>query len=70
MDDAAPLCRLHLALGRAVACPAQRCAFWEPGGAVVPAACAVERLDLHARPDLAEWLLSVRERLEATQPAA
>jgi hypothetical protein len=69
MDE--PLrCHLELAVGRVAACPAERCAFWEPGGAALPGSCAVERLALDARPDLASWLLSVRARLEAAAETA
>ena len=69
MDEPAR-CHLELAVGRIAACPGERCAFWEPGGAVLPGGCAVERLDLHARTDLAQWLLGVRARLEAAAETA
>jgi hypothetical protein len=45
--------------------PRDACAFWEPGGAVVEAGCAVDRLALDVRrPDVASFLLELRERLE------
>ena len=47
------------------ACPRERCAFWEPGGAVVAGSCIVERLGVDVRrPDLAAYLLETRERLD------
>lgn len=46
-------------------CPRDPCPFWEPGGAVVEAACGLERLSLDVRrPDVAAYLLELRERLE------
>jgi hypothetical protein len=59
-------CTLRLAAeGRQETCPRERCAFWEPGGAVVPGACLLERLAVDlTRPDVAEYLLEARERLE------
>jgi hypothetical protein len=62
-------CRLHLAArGCAESCPGERCAFWEPGGAVVGGSCVLERLavDLE-RPRLADYLLGVRERIEGAR---
>ena len=59
-------CSLRLAAdGSTELCPAERCAFWEPGGAVMEGGCVLERLavDLTER-DLAEYLLEVRQRLE------
>jgi hypothetical protein len=60
------LCALHLALGEREACPGTACAFWDEGGAVVESGCAFDRvrLEFHARPDLARWLLGVRRSLE------
>lgn len=50
---------------KSVACPAERCLFWEPGGAVVESGCGIERLGIDlAQPGLAEYLLDLRERLE------
>lgn len=63
------ICRLQLAArGCAESCSGDRCAFWEPGGAVVAGTCVLERLavDLE-RPGLAEYLVSVRERLEGAR---
>jgi hypothetical protein len=60
------ICRLTLvAEGEAEICARDACAFWEPGGAVVPGGCIVDRLgtDLR-RDDLAAFLLDIRRRLE------
>jgi hypothetical protein len=60
------ICSLRLAAeARVEPCPGERCAFWEPGGAVIEGGCLLERLsvDLTQR-DLAEYLLDVRQRLE------
>jgi hypothetical protein len=65
-------CKLRLAAeGRDEVCPRRRCAFWEPGGAVVEGACLIERLgvDLHT-PDLAGYLLEARCRLEQARDLA
>jgi hypothetical protein len=60
------LCALHLATGTRDECPAEACAFWEDGGAVVESGCIFERvrLEFEARPDLARWLLQLRYDLE------
>jgi len=59
-------CTLRLgAQGQVELCPRERCAFWEPGGAVVEGACLIDRLGVDVRrPDLAAYLLETRERLE------
>ena len=60
------VCSLRLVAEKKVErCPQERCAFWEPGGAVIPGACMIERLgvDLRRR-DLAAYLLELREGLE------
>lgn len=59
-------CTLRLAAdGTTKPFPRERCAFWEPGGAVLAGGCLIERLgiDIHW-PDLAAYLVEVRERLE------
>lgn len=39
--------------------------FWEPGGAVVPGACVIDRLAIDVgRADLAAYLLEARDRIE------
>jgi len=65
-------CTLHLAAsGEVVACTHERCAFWEPGGAVARSGCLVERLGVDVRrADLATYLLDVRERLEQARDLA
>src|SRR5262249_25059293 len=59
-------CTLRLvAQSRVETCPRERCAFWEPGGAVVAGGCLIERLAVDVRrPDVAGYLLETRERLE------
>jgi hypothetical protein len=59
-------CTLRLAgQGQVELCPQERCAFWEPGGAVVEGNCLIERLGPDVRDrDLALYLLEARERLE------
>jgi hypothetical protein len=53
------------ARGEVEICPEERCARWEPGGAVLNGNCLVERLGIDVRdPELAAYLLEVRERLE------
>jgi len=58
-------CTLHLAVGAVEPCTGDRCAFWEPGGAVAAAGCLIERLGVEVRrSDLAAYLLETRRRLE------
>lgn len=59
------LCRLEHAVGRVEPCPAERCAFWEPGGAVLEGRCAFEQIDVRDNAELASWLLCLRKRLES-----
>jgi hypothetical protein len=61
-----PNCTLRLVAEHAIeACPRERCAFWEPGDAVVEGRCIIERLGVDVRrPDLAAYLLETRERLD------
>jgi hypothetical protein len=66
-DPEPTLCRLHATLGRAEECPENACAFWEPGGAVLAGRCAFEDLDVEGRPELAPFLLRIRERLESAR---
>jgi hypothetical protein len=58
------LCRLQDAVGRVETCPEDACPFWEPGGTALEGRCAVERLDLAHRPEVADWLLRIRKQLE------
>jgi hypothetical protein len=65
MSQTEPSCTLHLAQGVIEPCTGERCAFWEPGGAVAPGGCLIERLGVDVlRSDLAAYLLETRERLE------
>jgi hypothetical protein len=59
------LCRLSATIGREEACPEAGCPFWEPGGAALEGRCAIERLELEGRDDVAAWLVRLRARLEA-----
>jgi hypothetical protein len=65
-------CTLKLAArGEAEICPEDRCAFWEPGGAVLKGNCLVERLGIDVRgAELAAYLLEARERLEGARDFA
>lgn len=58
-------CRLELAAGRTAACPERACPFWEPGGAVLEGRCALDRIDLGERPEVAAELLGLRRQLES-----
>jgi hypothetical protein len=73
MRELAPRhCKLRLAaVGDVEVCPEERCAFWEPGGAVLDGNCLIERLavDLSDR-ELAAYLLQARERLERARDLA
>jgi hypothetical protein len=54
-------------LGEIESCPGAPCPFWESEG------CGLEHVDLRGRPELAEFLLSLRgelESLRATQDAS
>jgi hypothetical protein len=68
----AQTCTLRLAAdGQAEPCPRERCAFWEPGGAVIGGNCLIERLGVDLRwADLAAYLLETRERLELVRDRA
>jgi hypothetical protein len=53
------------------ACPRERCAFWEAGGAVLDGGCVIERLGVDVRrPVLAVYLLETRERIERARDLA
>jgi len=59
------VCRIHLAVGQVEACPGRACPFWELGDGAFDEGCALERLALDLdRPDLAAYLLDLRETLE------
>jgi hypothetical protein len=65
-------CTLRLAAdGIKEPCPRERCAFWEPGGAVLEGTCLIERLGVDVRrPDLAAYLLETRKCLEQARDLA
>jgi hypothetical protein len=66
--DRPELCLLRGVTGIVEPCPGEACAFWEDGGAVVSGGCAIERLGLdrglERAPEMASWLLDVRDQLE------
>jgi hypothetical protein len=73
MNESEPKhCRLRLvAQGEVEVCPEQRCALWEPGGAVLSGNCLVERLGIDVRDrELATYLLETRDRLERARDLA
>jgi hypothetical protein len=57
------LCHLELAVGRTSPCPEERCGFWDDGCAV-----AGLRPDFSTNPELAEFLLVLRRRVEQKAP--
>ena len=62
------LCALAQAIGNVEECPRSWCAFWEQGGAVAEAGCAIERLGLDlGNRDLAHYLLDLRRTLDGTR---
>jgi len=65
-------CALRMAAeGTTEICPEERCAFWEPGGAVVAGTCLIQRLSVDvSNVELAQYLLEVRERLEGAKDLA
>jgi hypothetical protein len=65
-------CTLHLVTnGKTEMCPGERCALWESGGAVLAGDCLIERLGIDlTTPDLARYLLELRERLERLRNTA
>ena len=65
-------CSLRRAVGERELCPGSVCAYWEDGGSIVDAGCAVERLGIPVdrRPDLARHLLELRLAVESAGEAA
>ncbi len=55
------LCRLEETEGLHVVCVEDRCAFWEPGGAVLEGRCVLEGIDFSREPGLARWLIEIRD---------
>jgi hypothetical protein len=60
MDGEKNLCRLEQAEGREIPCPEDACAFWEPGGAALEGQCVLHGIDFTREPELASWLLELR----------
>ena len=56
------ICLLSAAAGHARSCSGPACPYWEQGGAVVPAGCALKRLgiELAGRPELVRRLLELQ----------
>jgi hypothetical protein len=63
MDAGEQLCRLEQMQGRTVRCPEEKCALWEPGGAVLDGRCVLHGIDFAHEPGLANWLLEFRDGL-------
>jgi hypothetical protein len=64
------LCSLSVVAGDDEQCPRGWCAFWECGGAVFRAGCAIERLGVRIDdPLLARHLLELRRGLERVRDA-
>ena len=62
-------CTLSVAAEQPVPCPERECVFWQTGGDDLESGCAIERLQLHQHgPDVAEFLLSLRQRLQTSPP--
>jgi hypothetical protein len=60
------LCSLRDAVGERELCPGTSCAYWEEGGSIVEAGCAIERLAIPVdrQRDLARHLLDLRLAVE------
>ena len=65
-------CELHRALGARELCPGASCAFWEEGGSILEAGCAIERLGIPVERsrELATHLLDLRRAVEGARTAA
>jgi hypothetical protein len=69
-DDEAParICRLDEFNGQLVVCPEEKCAFWEPGGAVLEGRCVLDGIDFAHEPGLATWLIEFRDAVARGAP--
>ena len=67
IESTTRLCSLEATVGKLEACPEGACPFWEPGGAALDGRCAFDELDVAADPELAGWLLEIRERLASAE---
>jgi hypothetical protein len=63
LEQTTRLCSLETAVGKTEVCPEGACPFWEPGGIALGGRCAVEALGVASDPELATWLLEIREKL-------
>ena len=65
---AAGRCALQRAVGRVEHCPGAACPFWEDGGAIIAAGCAIERLGVNlSNPQLAWRLLELQAELDGAR---
>jgi hypothetical protein len=62
-------CTIRLvAENKTEACPRDRCLFWEAATRSTDGTCLLERLGMEVkRPDVAAYLLEVRDRLDAAR---
>ena len=61
-------CTLSVLAETPVLCPERGCVYWQNGGDDLESGCSIERLELHVLGrDVAEFLLGVRQRLEAAE---
>jgi hypothetical protein len=67
-SDETRLCRLEQTIGLEAACPEEHCPFWEPGGAALGGRCVFAGVDFGRDPDVARWLLGIRESFESPPP--
>jgi hypothetical protein len=61
-------CRIQQFAGRFEECSEGDCPLWEPGGAALPGRCAFDQVDFDGRPEFADWLIQIRDRLAAAAP--
>jgi hypothetical protein len=57
------ICRMKESLGEPEACPGDLCPFWEGSH------CALDRVDFRDRPELAGFLLELRNELDSAKVA-
>ncbi len=65
-------CSLRAAVGERELCPGAVCAFWEEGGSILEAGCAIERLGIPVQhqPEFARRLLDLRLAVEQARSDA
>lgn len=68
MSPTARRCALQGAVGGIEDCPHGACPFWEDGGAIITAGCAIERLGVTlSSSQLARQLLELRAELDVAR---